>query len=92
MRGGYILRGAPKVAMSDAFGIRGTISRLPNRWTRHGKLILELLTYDRQEDFGVEGVDLAVRFVRLADLGFGGLGSARSCDSSSGHGPHDGLE
>lgn len=77
-RGADSLRGVLRVALSGAFGIREVIPRLPPFLARHETLKLELLISDRQEDLVAEGVDMALRLGRLADLGFGArrLGTA----------------
>jgi DNA-binding transcriptional LysR family regulator len=70
-RGGDSLRGALRVALSGAFGIREVIPRLPGFTAQHPKLGIELLMSDRTEDLIAEGADMALRLGPLPDSGFG---------------------
>jgi len=70
-RGEDSLRGALRVAVSGAFGIREVIPRLPGFVEQHPKLGIELLMSDQTEDLIAGGVDIALRLGPLADSGFG---------------------
>ena len=70
-RGSDSLRGALRVALSGAFGIREVIPRLPGFTAQHPKLSIDLLMSDRTEDLIAEGADMALRLGRLPDSGFG---------------------
>src|SRR6202021_3682521 len=70
-RGGDGLCGTLRVALSEAFGIREVIPRLPGFREQHPKMGIELLMSDRTEDLIAEGADMALRLGPLADSGFG---------------------
>lgn len=55
------LRGTLRVALSEAFGTREVIPRLPSFAAQHPKLGIELLMSDRTEDLIAEGNPRAVR-------------------------------
>ena len=65
------LRGTLRVALSEAFGTREVIPRLPSFAAQHPKLGIELLMSDRTDDLIAEGADMALRLGPLPDSGFG---------------------
>jgi DNA-binding transcriptional LysR family regulator len=70
-RGVDSLHGLLRVVMSEAFGTREVIPRLPAFLDQHPRLKIELRIADRTDDLVAEGADLALRLGPLADSAFG---------------------
>jgi DNA-binding transcriptional LysR family regulator len=70
-RGEDSLRGTLRLAVPVTFGTREVIPRLPEFLLRHPLLRIELSVSDLYQDLVAEGVDVAIRFGKLADSGFG---------------------
>ncbi len=70
-RGVDSLRGTLRVALPVVFGTREVIPRLPEFLERHPLLRVELRISDLYQDLIAEGVDVAIRFGKLADSTFG---------------------
>ena len=70
-RGVDSLHGLLRIVMSEAFGTREVIPRLPAFLDQHPRLKIELRIADRTDDLVAEGADLALRLGPLADSAFG---------------------
>ncbi|MFZ0498838.1 MAG: LysR family transcriptional regulator [Steroidobacteraceae bacterium] len=70
-RGIDSLHGALRVALPVVFGMREVIPRLPDFLARYPLLRMELRVSDAYQDLVAEGVDVAIRFGKLADSTFG---------------------
>jgi DNA-binding transcriptional LysR family regulator len=70
-RGVDSLRGAIRVALPVIFGMREVVPRLPEFMALHPLLRMELRVSDAYQDLVAEGVDVAIRFGKLADSAFG---------------------
>jgi DNA-binding transcriptional LysR family regulator len=66
-RGDGELRGLLRVGLGTGLGTRLVIPRLKPFYDRHPKLQVELLLDDQHQDLVTEGVDVALRFGKLAD-------------------------
>lgn len=66
-RGTGELRGLLRIALSSSFAVREVIPGLPDFMARHPALRIELSMDDRRQDLVGEGIDVALRFGRLAD-------------------------
>ena len=67
VRGTGELRGLLRVALSSSFGVREVVPRLPEFMQRHPALRVDLVVDDRHQELIAEGVDVALRFGKLAD-------------------------
>lgn len=70
-RGVDSLRGAIRVALPVIFGMREVVPRLPEFMALHPLLRMELRVSDAYQDLVAEGMDVAIRFGKLADSAFG---------------------
>jgi DNA-binding transcriptional LysR family regulator len=70
-RGIDSLRGVLRVALSSVLCLRVLVPHLTHFLKDHPLLKVELLTSDSMQDLVAEGVDVAVRFGRMSDSGFG---------------------
>lgn len=70
-RGADSLTGVLRVATPMSFGTQVVVPALHSLLEEHPELRVELLPYDEAQDLVYRGVDLAVRFGRLADSDFG---------------------
>jgi DNA-binding transcriptional LysR family regulator len=66
-RGTGELRGILRVGVSSSFAVRELVPRLPAFMADHPALRVELLINDQRQDLVSEGVDVALRFGKLAD-------------------------
>ena len=66
-RGTGELRGTLRIGISSVFASRAVVPRLAEFVNSHPNLRIELLVDDRRQELIVEGVDVALRFGRLAD-------------------------
>jgi len=67
VRGTGELRGRIRVASSSIFASRVIVPMLPEFRTLHPSLKVELIIEDQRQDLIAEGVDVAIRFGKLAD-------------------------
>ena len=70
-RGIDSLRGVLRVALPSVLGIRILIPGLPLFLKDYPQLKIEFLMSDNMQDLVAEGADLAIRFGRMSDSGFG---------------------
>lgn len=70
-RGVDSLTGVLRIATPMSFGTQVVVPILGTLLADHPELRVELLPYDEAQDLVAKGVDLAVRFGRLADSEFG---------------------
>jgi DNA-binding transcriptional LysR family regulator len=70
-RGIDSLRGVLRVALPSILCIKILIPDLPLFLKDHPLLKIELLTSDNMQDLVADGVDLAIRFGKMTDSGFG---------------------
>lgn len=67
IRGTDDLRGTLRIALSSIIASRAVVPRLGDFVARHPNLRVELTIDDRRQDLIQEGVDVAIRFGKLAD-------------------------
>jgi DNA-binding transcriptional LysR family regulator len=67
VRGTSELRGRIRIAASSIFGSRVIVPVLPRFMALHPALRVELIIEDQRQDLIAEGVDVAIRFGKLAD-------------------------
>lgn len=70
-RGTDSLRGVLRIALSSILSVRMVIPSLPAFLKAHPLLKLELLATDSMQDLVAEAADMAIRFGRLENSGFG---------------------
>jgi DNA-binding transcriptional LysR family regulator len=70
-RGVDSLRGVLRVALPSVLCIKILIPGLPLFLKDHPQLKIEFLTSDNMQDLVADGVDLAIRFGKMSDSGFG---------------------
>ena len=70
-RGVDSLRGKIRLALPVVFGMREVIPRLPEFLSRYPMLSMELRVSDLYQDLVADGVDVAIRFGKLSNSGFG---------------------
>ncbi|GGC88995.1 LysR family transcriptional regulator [Undibacterium terreum] len=70
-RGTDSLRGVLRIALSSILSVRVVIPSLPVFLKTHPLLKLELLATDSMQDLVAEAADMAIRFGRLENSGFG---------------------
>ena len=67
IRGTGELRGVLRVSVASIIASRVILPRLKSFMSEHPKLEIQLATEDRRQDLILEGIDVALRFGKLAD-------------------------
>jgi DNA-binding transcriptional LysR family regulator len=67
IRGTGELRGVLRVSVASIIASRVILPRLKSFMAQHPKLDIHLATEDRRQDLIIEGIDVALRFGKLAD-------------------------
>src|ERR1700753_838088 len=67
VRGSDDLRGTLRIAVASIIASRAVVPRLGEFMTRNPNLRVELVVDDRRQDLIQEGIDVAIRFGKLAD-------------------------
>jgi DNA-binding transcriptional LysR family regulator len=67
VRGDETLRGTLRIAVSSIFASRVMVHRLAGFLEAHPALRVELLVDDKRQDLTADGIDVALRFGKLAD-------------------------